>query len=419
MKYKAYCTTLILFMLFQYACSNSKSEKSKKNTDNKIASTAHSKTKHQQLVNISDTSISKIDSLSDETFPVIMIGMPDKEAAFKQVKKWGVTHVHRYGMGRSIENDQAFFDRAERHGLKVMSDLRAKYWVKKSKDIDLFQQYIAHFKKHPALGFWYLSDEPNNKGIKPNKLNPLYQILKEETPDIPVANAHAWTEDWYKYGKVQDILMYDYYPVSGESFPKAKLNAWTSFTESAVNKTKRDNDLVIPILQIFSWKAFANEGQEKYRNYAVEKLRYPNTNELRYMFFSSIALGARGVALFSYGRAHMVNPQWGGKVLVPVLREAKEFANQVHDIHKQNVYSVKDQKIFLTRWIKGNDEFIILANATPNERKLSLNIETDIKGLKEFKPWGQTRKTVNLSLSEAQLAIDKIMPWEIIVLKRY
>lgn len=416
MRYRIYNITLTLVLFFQFACGNANKQKSENKTNNKIARVAETKT--QQSLKIKDSSVSKTDSVTDNNYPIIMVGMYNKDRAFKQVKKWGVTHVHRYGMGKSIEKDQGFFDRAQKYGLNVMSDLRARYWLKGDKDLEKFRKYISHFKEHPSLGFWYLSDEPDNKGIKPDELKPLYQVLKEEAQDIPIANAHARSKNWYKYGDVQDILMYDYYPIYGGTFSKNKLNAWTSFTKSAVKNGESDNNWVIPILQIFSWKAFAKDDQKKYRDYAVEKLRYPNTDELRYMIFSSIALGARGIALFSYGRSHMVNPKWGDKVLAPVLEEAKAFARHFHDIQKQNVSSLKDKKILLTRWKSDEAEFIVLANTTPEERKVRLNISDKLNDLEEYEPWGQTRKEINLSLSEQQLTLDKIEPWEIIILQR-
>src|SRR5699024_2527996 len=120
--------------------------------------------------------------------------------------------------------------------------------------------------------------------------------------------------------------------------------------------------------------------------------------------------GARGIALFSYGRSHMVNPKWGGKILAPVLKEAKAFARQVNDIQKQNVSLLKDKNILLTRWNNDEAEFIVLANTTPEERKVRLNISDQLNDLEEYKPWGQSRKSLNISISEAEFIINKIMP---------
>src|SRR5699024_2826569 len=416
MKYKAYGITLVLIIFFQSACGDSNSQKEAKQKTTLISK---SKDEKQELVSISDTLKSKEKVLSDASFPIIILGMSNTDKAFKQVREWGVTHVQRYGMGRLIENDQSFFDRAEKFGFNVMSDLRARYWLKKKKDNDRFKKYLEHFKEHPAMGFWYLSDEPDNKGIKPNELKPLYELIKEETPNVPVANAHAWSKNWYKYDEVQDILMYDYYPVWGEPFPENKLDAWTNFTESAAKRNKADGNLVMPILQIFSWQAFTKKNQKRYQNYSVEELRYPNTDELRYMIFSSLAQGAKGIALFSYGRAHMVNPEWGDKILAPVLREAKEFAGGVNNMKMQGVKSATDVNILLSNWSNDTAAFLILANTSPKERKVSIKVEeTAIGSLDAYKPWGQTRKSVNVSLSGAKLSIDTIKPCEIIILKK-
>lgn len=96
------------------------------------------------------------------------------------VKKLGATHIHRYAMGVSIENDQSFFDRAARYGLKVMANLRIIYWIKQKHAVDSLRAYIQHFKDHPALGFWYLSDEPYIKGYKMGELMPFYKMIKKK-----------------------------------------------------------------------------------------------------------------------------------------------------------------------------------------------------------------------------------------------
>jgi hypothetical protein len=428
MNYKACAIILMWTAFFLFSCSSNKSKENKENVNHQTAVIHNAKNEDHQLIskgktdtliNKPDTSNSKIKSFADDPLPIIMFAVPNTDQAFKQVKKWGATYVQKYGMGKSIEKDQSFFDRANKYGLEVMGDISAKYWLKGNKDMDTLHKYIAHFKRSPALGFWYLSDEPAIHGVKASELEQFYKFIKKETPKMPTANSHAWAKNWTKYGKVQNILMFDYYPVYAAAFPKGKLKSWTNFEEAAFKNAKKDHNLVMPIIQIFNWKTFAKKNQKKYHNYSVKDLRYPNSAELRYMIFSSIALGARGIALFSYARGPMVDPKWGSQVLAPVLKEAKNFAGQVGNLHKQKIYSVKDQNILFAFWSNNKSKFIILANTTPDERnKVRLNINTKIGNLKGFKPWGQSSKSINVSLSGKQLIINKIKPWGIIILKQ-
>src|SRR5699024_11215764 len=123
MRYRIYNITLTLVLFFQFACGNANKQKSENKTNNKIARVAETKT--QQSLKIKDSSVSKTDSVTDNNYPIIMVGMYNKDRAFKQVKKWGDTHVHRYIMGKSIERDQGFVDREQKNGRVVMREVSA------------------------------------------------------------------------------------------------------------------------------------------------------------------------------------------------------------------------------------------------------------------------------------------------------
>lgn len=348
-----------------------------------------------------------------ETFPIIIYDVRNSNKAFNIAKKWGATHVHRYGMGISVDKDQSFFDRAADHDLKVMSNLRLKRWIDMDGGIDSMRAYVQHFKDHPALGFWYLSDEPDNKGYPPAELTPFYDMVRKERPAAPVAVAHARSENWYRYGEVQDVLMYDSYPIQGEIFPKVRLNEWTYFTKKAIKRGKKDGDIVVPILQIFNWKAMAEKGQKKFRGFDVEKLRYPNKQELRYMSFVSIALGAEGLSFYSYYRSRMVDKGWAEHILAPVIHEAKTFMMQVADAHRQPVLQGENEDFFLTLWTSEEDTFVILVNASPK----SLQVQQSLEGALEegrLESWGNTRKA-KATLKDGSISVRQIRPWEVLI----
>jgi hypothetical protein len=117
--------------------------------------------------------------VDSSTFPIIFLDVPNTNEAFATAKKWGATDVHRYAMGRSIKKNQSFFNRAADHGLKVMSNLQLSHWIKKDHGLDSVQAYVKHFKDSPALGFWYLGDEPDIKGYSPAKLATYYKMIKK------------------------------------------------------------------------------------------------------------------------------------------------------------------------------------------------------------------------------------------------
>ena len=130
--------------------------------------------------------------------------------------------VHSYKTGRddetNIKRGLKLLNLAQKHGMKVMFNLRGKDWAGKNFDLKNFTKFVRKFKSHPALGMWYLYDEPKIKAL-PN-LQKLYGILKQETPNVPVAIAMCWSIDWNKFGEAYDILMPDIYPVGVSRFSK-------------------------------------------------------------------------------------------------------------------------------------------------------------------------------------------------------
>jgi hypothetical protein len=296
-----------------------------------------------------------------------------------------------------------------------MANLRIKYWIKRKHAVDSLRTYVQHFKNHSALGFWYLSDEPAIQHFSVAELTPFYKMIKEETPNTPVAISHAWATGWNKYGPAQDMLLYDSYPITGGKFPDVKLDSWTSFAEVASKSAGKHKDVVMPILQMFSWKAMAQKGQKKVRGTAVEKLRYPNARELRYMAFTSIALGAQGLSFYSFARSRMVNHNWGARILAPVIQEVKAFEHQVAGVQMKQINIPKDKKLFLTIWKGKKSTFLILVNASPNARAIRQSLGVTLK-TGTLEPWGQTRKT-EARLQGGNIVVKQIKPWEVLIFK--
>jgi hypothetical protein len=352
-------------------------------------------------------------AVDSSSFPIIFFGVTDNSQAFKMAKKWGATYVQRYGMGRSIKKDQPYFDLAEKYGLKVMSDLRMKYWTKQKHAVDSLRLYIQHFKNNPALGFWYLSDEPGIHHITASELAPFYKMIKKETPNVPVAIAHAGTKHWFNYENVEDILMFDHYPIVGGTFPDDGLGIWTNFTRKAIKVAKKGGNLAMPVIQIFNWKVFGKKGQEKVHGTDVKKLRYPNAQELRYMAFTSIAMGAKGLSFFSFGRSRMLNHNWGAKVLAPVIQEVKAFEHQVAGTQMKQINITKDKKLFLTTWKSKKSTFLILVNASPKAGPMQQSLDGTLKR-GTLEPWGKTRKTKAL-LQDGSIIVKQVKPWEVLI----
>lgn len=323
------------------------------------------------------------------------------------MKGWGATHVHRYGMGMDAWADRAYFDLAEKYDLKVMSDLGGSKRTKETGGLEAMQAYVESFKDHPALGFWYLYDEPAGK-IAAGALQPYYDMVKSITPQIPVGVAHAWSTGWGDYRSTQDVLLNDIYPVTGLPFPEAKLDQLSRFTEAAV----RVGPVAMPILQMFNWKVMAEPGEREVRGFPLDQLRYPNDAEMRYMAFSAIGMGVRGLAFYSHARMAMDDRSWGDHVLAPLLQEVRAFTGEIGGATMKR-FGQAAHELSLTVWQGEKKTFALLVSGRGETQ--SVNFDTgELLTSGNLVPWGRTR-AAEATLADGVITMDTMEPWEIMI----
>jgi len=354
---------------------------------------------------------------SPGAFPMIMYATPATGEAFEAVRAMGIDYVHLYGLTKGPLDEAAFariqqyLDLAQKYHLKVMLDLDGSRRVL-GNQLDEMRTVVQRFKNHPALGMWYLFDEPDNKKLTAKDLAPYYKMIKAESPDIPVAICHAWTTHWYAFNDVQDILMQDIYPISGAPFPEAKLDHQTRFTKGAMKVAK--GKPVMPVLQFFNWQSMAKPEDKEYRKYPVEQLRYPNTAEMRYLCFSTIAQGAQGLGFYSYARGIMTDPKWPTQTAAPVLREVREFTDLINPVTAIEHLPTGDAAdIIASRWTNKKGTYIIVANASSQSRRIECPLE-DIPAGAALQKWGQTRDAAAV-LKDGNVIIEQAQPWEIFI----
>lgn len=354
-----------------------------------------------------------LDLQSDE-FPIGMYSA-DSEGAMRQCKEMGITYVHTYGMCREgtpegIAKDRAYLDKAQQQGVKAMAYLNGKRWVTKDAGrLEELRTLVRALKDHPALGMWLLYDEPDGK-FTPQELLPFYRMLKEETPNVPVVIVEAWTKTWWESAKACDLFMVDAYPIYDEEFPASKLDSITRFSESAIQRAGKP---VAPVLQCFNWKALPEAAKSRGKD--VAKLRYPNTSELRYFSYSSLAMGARGLFWWSYYHSVRVGYGWMGREFAPVIREVREFTDLVKPAHKPVVFErARDDNLHMALYQRPTGTYLVLVNAWPLERDIRRNTEGKLS-TGRLEPWGKTRDA-KARLENGQVIV-RAGPWETFVWK--
>ncbi len=346
---------------------------------------------------------------ASEKFPMAMYAVPATDENFSLVRDMGINYVHIYGLTtlpvnqEALDRIQQYLDLAQKHSLKVMFDLAGLRMV--PDHLEEMRTVVRRFKDHPAVGVWYLYDEPDNHKITVPQLKPFYDMVKQEDPTKPVAVCHAWSTNWYRFKDIQDILVHDIYPVTGAPFPQAKLNQQTQFTRSAAKL----NETVIPALQFFNWQSIAKPGETTLRGFPVNELRYPNTQELRYLTFSTLAQGSRGLAFYSFLRANMTDPKWATEIAAPVLRDVREFADIIHQADSITVYD--EDNIIFTRWQVGAKEYVALVNVSNAPRELGSHPALQPLKTSKLTAW-KSNRTGLLRNQDGNLTIA-MEPWEI------
>src|SRR5690554_2409209 len=100
-------------------------------------------------------------------FPMILYAVSATDNNFKEVRSLGINYVHQYGLtSGSLTKErlgkiQQYLDLAAKYKLKVMVDLDGADRVSNGK-MDEIKIIVQKFKNHPAVGYWYLFDEPDN-----------------------------------------------------------------------------------------------------------------------------------------------------------------------------------------------------------------------------------------------------------------
>ncbi len=331
--------------------------------------------------------------------------IPTSDKHFELLKSLGITHVHNYLNAYSekgLEAMQLQLDTAQKHGLKVMFNLIRGGVQDEPDGLEKIRAVVRRFKDHPALGFWYLFDEPHGEKLA-KQLPEIYAMIKQETPDIPVALCLAQNADWRKFTAPCDILMGDIYPVNNEPFPEAPLFKFTNF----MNDLSQFDKPVIPIPQFMSWRCYPKVS----KGYDSKTLRYPNAAELRYFFYATLAMGnTTGVFWYSFHDIQRDNNPGYFEEMRPVLLEFRSFTDLLKEPRQAKVFKwARDNNLYIALL---DGKYLVAVNNWPVKQRVSRWTENIINGDYDLVPWGPTRQTKSEIRNNKLTLGGFIEPWE-------
>ena len=146
--------------------------------------------------------------------------LPEEEA----VNGFNLISPYQKIMPETLAERKGYMDRCAQLGMKVNYNLLSVSGgggvgssIEGLSDIEKDERLKAEiniFKDHPALLAWYISDEPNGFKVPPEKLEKIYQLIKEIDPWHPVSIVFSPPfGNVRNYMNTLDIAMADPYPV--------------------------------------------------------------------------------------------------------------------------------------------------------------------------------------------------------------
>lgn len=353
-----------------------------------------------------------------EDYPIIIYSVdPHHTNVLEELRDAGVTTIQTYQTGWEPTDERvasltAHLDALHELGMDAVMEVDARRKIDREDREESLQALLDAYGSHPAIRMITLADEPDNHNVHPEQLVWAYDLIKRSLPDIPLANTHAWSRNWYAYKDVQDVMLIDNYPVMDEAFPSAPIDNMTRFTAVAIEQGQP----VIPVMQIINWAGFAGRDQREIRGRNVEDCRFPNEQELVYWYYATLAQGASGAAWYSYHWTLRVDDgAWFKTTFLPVTREFSDFVNQIRTAHTSASDQAAPNPISMQAvWLTDEHAYGVLINNTSKPKEVSVRLLlADQFDFTELTLDARDLQVNNLA-EDGILSLE-MQPWEVLI----
>lgn len=216
-----------------------------------------------------------------------------KDDNYKFLKSEVPSGINLYSPYQNITADNVadrveYLDLCARLGIKVNYNLCSLTINHRSRNLDgehaeetrlqALREEIKRVKDHPALLSYYIADEPDGHGIKPEVLKRYYDTIHEIDPYHPISVVIISSLPARRYAEAYDIIMADPYPISIGHAKEAPKMMKEIYDQMCYEKS------VWLVPQVFGggglWK------------------RESNSREIRIMCYASILNGTRALQGF-------------------------------------------------------------------------------------------------------------------------
>jgi len=241
---------------------------------------------------------------------------------FGEIAEAGFNTVLNYrGFHKQGKAVREYLDLCAAHGMMGVVDVQTFTKTSKSgrAELDGLADLVRRAKDHPALLAWYIADEPEYGKVSADEYVKAYALIKRLDADHPVIMLNNSLAAQAEYAAAGDLLMPDPYPgffqVEG---PRRPLSSQGEYVRECM-RVKPNRVWFTP--QFHNGFCYGNRNREM----GDIKGRAPTLRELRFMIYSAIVHGARGIVAWPHTAAgwsvHDAPEYWRGvKAIVSELR---------------------------------------------------------------------------------------------------
>ncbi|GEM_PF-6140956 len=286
---------------------------------------------------LGDVSIASGAQNSPPFFPIGLYSVDDT-SDFPEIASTGFNLIQSYKFegippwGKTDQQAKDYFDAAQKTGLRVLAGMAQEAVqdqnVHDKQDLAFIQQRVRVLKNHPALWGYMLFDEPESLGykreapVRPANFNKVYHTIKKLDTVHPVhpvlTTPNANIDNTYPYLGV-DIILLQYSMLPPGSYP-APWDTLENLGEAHRSSFETLASKGTPFLFSVPCYNLANDpemwpGILEYNPKAVG--RYPTREEMRFIAYSGIIRGAKGIVFICYKSL-----DGDGKIIEDISRKA-------------------------------------------------------------------------------------------------
>lgn len=273
-----------------------------------------------------------------------------------------------------IDEYGAFLDKAERIGMKIITELRGPG------QLPIVQEY----KNKPAVLGWGIADDAGDHWSSEKILEFHRQVKKVAPNNFTYISVSNWSKKWAEYSHVADLIGGQSYPI-GYPFDNRPKNSPNDLSEvnyvfdmarKTVYPHKRP---VIANLQAFGWQN---------KRLPTSKDRLPTPKEVYNMTYQALLNRVSGVLYYAYDDGTNLIRQYPEvwNTLKSLVPEVKKLSPVILK-GKFTTLNTNYRDVLGGAFSYGRDDYIILINTSPdNSRQLNINIPTKSGVSRYLKP---------------------------------